>query len=506
MGLNTTIMTSFERMVEQDPQRPALLMGEQVQTYGEFNARVNRLAHELRARSIGPDCVVAVIAERSIEMVIGIFAIIKAGGAYLPILPTTPIIRINELLQESGAKLVLTLSDTVEYVISALHLQDKSLYQRSTENPDCINQPTDLVYVIYTSGSTGKPKGVMIEHRSLMNRLLWMQKQYPIDASDTLLQKTPCIFDVSVWELFWWSMTGARLCLLKPGHEKFPLALNECIQRHRVTVLHFVPSMFGMFLHYVRAHNDATRLASLRQIFTSGESLTPVHVQLFKEIIADEYGTRLTNLYGPTEATIDVTFYDCPLQEPVERVPIGQPIDDIEILILNEHHEITAAMEIGELGIAGIGVARGYINDARLTEQKFVPHPFRPESKMYLSGDLARWLPDGNIEFLGRSDNQVKIRGMRIELEEIETVIVTFTHVQQCVVVAELESENVTFLTAYLVPESDYRLSDLKYYLRQRLPDYMIPTIFIPLQEIPLTTTGKVNRKGLTYWRKMQER
>jgi D-alanine--poly(phosphoribitol) ligase subunit 1 len=506
MMYDRTIMDYFEDQVEQTPFSPALIIGDEVLTYAELNRRSNQVARTLRNQGIGPNTVVGIMAERSFEMLIGIFSILKAGGAYMPVLPTNPVERIRYFLKESDAAVLLTqVSVTEDYGIPTLDLRASELYWGCAENLEHSAGPQDLAYVIYTSGSTGKPKGAMIEHHSLTNRLVWMQACYPINQNDLILQKTPFIFDVSVWELFWWCMVGARLCLLQPGYEKFPLAINACVAQNYVTVTHFVPSMLNTFLNYVNEHATTTNLASLRYVFTSGEALTPAHVKQFKRTLYRMHGTRLTNLYGPTEATVDVTYFDCPMQDELEKVPIGKPIDNIEILILDGQNECVPTGETGELCIAGVGVARGYINNPTLTAEKFVRHPFQPSTRMYKTGDLARWLPDGNIEFLGRADQQVKIRGIRIELGEIESTILEYAHIQQCVIVAEQESEDITLLIAYMVTTADFSLPELKKYLRQILPDYMFPHVYLSLPDIPLTPTGKADRKALTKMRRKKE-
>ena len=498
MEQNKTIINYFDENAHNMPLAPAVVLGEEELTYAELQRKANLLAHTLRKRGVRPNTVVGIISHRSLEMIIGIFGILKAGGAYLPLQHKGPPERLRYLLKESEALLLLTQSDeTEDYGVPVLNLRNEELYRGLPEPLEQISHPEDLAYVIYTSGSTGKPKGVMIEHRSLVNRLVWMQKCYPLDPQDVILQKTPGVFDVSVWELFWWCMTGAKLALLEPGHEKFPLAIIECIAKNQVTAMHFVPSMLSVFLNYVSEHQEAAKLASLRRVFASGETLTPVLVKKFNSVLYDTNATRLTNLYGPTEATVDVTYFDCPVQGEIARIPIGKPIDNIEIVILNEQDKPVPVLEIGELCIAGVGVARGYINNPILTSEKFVTHPFQPGQKMYRTGDLARWLPDENIEFLGRADQQTKIRGIRIELEEIEAVISQDKYVDQCVVTTRQESENVILLIAYIVQKDGFSISNLKKYLNNVLPDYMIPNIFIPLAKIPLNPSGKVDRKLL---------
>lgn len=503
MTYTKLIMQYFEEQVTATPSASAVTIGEVSITYAELNGKANQLARILRDQGVGPDKIIGIMVERSIEMIVGLFGILKAGGAYLPLLPNGPFERVYSLLKESRTLLLLTQTPFLQdYDVPALDLHNAALYQGSPENLEPVNRPEDLMYVMYTSGSTGKPKGVMVEHRSVINRLVWMNKQYPIDLHDVILQKTPFIFDVSVWELFWWCMVGSSLCLLKPNHEKSPQAIVKCIAQKHVTMTHFVPSMLGVFLNHVESHKDAPGLASLRHVFVSGEVLTPAHLKKFNQTLYDTNATRLSNLYGPTEATVDVTYFDCPVQGEIERIPIGKPIDNIEILILNEHNVCAAILETGELCIAGIGLARGYLYNPALTEEKFVAHPLHEGERIYRTGDLARWLPDGNVEFLGRTDQQVKVRGIRIELGEIEIVISNFASIYQCVVIAEQESENITLITAYIVTEKDFSLSNLKQYMSRILPNYMMPNLFISLPDIPLTPTGKADRKMLTSQRR----
>ena len=364
----------------------------------------------------------------------------------------------------------------------------------STANPVVLNKPDDLVYVIYTSGSTGKPKGVMIEHRALVNRLHWMQSAYPIAPGDVILQKTPYSFDVSVWELFWWALEGATLAFLVPGGERNPAAIVEAVRRHRVSVMHFVPSMLNVFLEYLDAKGpDAlAKLTSLRQVFASGEALTASHVRKFNAIL----GARLTNLYGPTEATVDVSYFDCPRSNDFEIVPIGRPIDNIRLYVIRDGREAPIG-ETGELCIAGVGLARGYVNNAALTAERFVDNPVNPGERIYRTGDIARWLPDGNVEYLGREDHQVKIRGLRIELGEIESTVREYPGVIDCVTVVQRHSESVVVLVAHLVSRDELDIPALKQHLRQRLPDYMIPHRFERIAEMPLTSSGKADRKAL---------
>ncbi len=277
-------------------------------TFEELNGLANQLAHLLRESGVGPGSIVGLLVDRSFSMIIGLLGILKAGGAYLPLAPDNPPDRIRYLLQDAGVRVLLTqkkTAQTVSFDGKTIDLESDETYQGSEENPPIINQPTDLAYVIYTSGSTGRPKGVMIEHRSVVNRLHWMQEAYPIGSEDVILQKTPYYFDVSVWELFWWAMTGATLCFLRPGGEKIPLLLVEAIRQNQITVMHFVPSMLNAFLEYLDGRRDAALggLATLRRVFASGEALMPAHVRKFNQLLSVTSRARLTNLYGPTEAT-----------------------------------------------------------------------------------------------------------------------------------------------------------------------------------------------------------
>ena len=310
--------------------------------------------------------------------------------------------------------------DKVQFNIRTINVEDSSSYIGDGSNIENINKPNDLAYIIYTSGSTGKPKGTMIEHYSVINRLNWMQKMYPLGEHDVILQKTPFTFDVSVWELFWWSFVGAKVCFLIPGGEKDPEEIVRAAQRNKITTMHFVPSMLNVFLDHLEGSSNVDKLSSLSQVFASGEALNVQQAERFNRILNRQFKTKLHNLYGPTEATVDVSYFDCSTGETLEIIPIGKPIDNISLYVVDKNYGLQPVGVAGELCIAGDGLARGYLNKPELTMEKFVQNPFVPGTRMYRTGDLARWLPDGNIEFLGRIDHQVKIRGFRIELGEIE--------------------------------------------------------------------------------------
>jgi D-alanine--poly(phosphoribitol) ligase subunit 1 len=475
--------------------------GAPVLTYSQLNEKANQLAHLLRAAGVGPGSIVGLLVERSFSMMIGLLGILKAGGAYLPIAPDNPPDRIRYLLQDAGVRVLLVqsrFSQLASFDGTTIDLESPDTYQGSSENPRHVNQPRDLAYIIYTSGSTGRPKGVMIEHRSVVNRLHWMQTAYPIGPEDVILQKTPYYFDVSVWEFFWWTMTGSKLCFVRPGGEKIPMVLVDSIRRHHVTVLHFVPSVLNVFLEYLDGRDAATLagLGSLRRVFASGEALMQAHVRKFNHVLGGKSEARLTNLYGPTEATVDVTWFDCPSSNDFERIPIGRPIHNTRLHIIKDGHAAPIG-EPGELCLAGVGLARGYLNNPALTAEKFTDNPLCPGERIYRTGDVARWLPDGNVEYLGREDHQVKIRGLRIELGEIENTIREFPGVSDCVVVMKRYSESVILIVAYVVERSELDIALLKTHLKERLPDYMVPSSFERIEQIPLTPSGKADRKAL---------
>jgi D-alanine--poly(phosphoribitol) ligase subunit 1 len=502
-AFDVTLQELIEAQVEQHADDTAVIcdVGMPSLTYAQLNVKVNQLAHVLRAEGVGPGHVVALMVERSCEMIVGIFGIVKAGAAYLPIAPDNPPNRTAYLLQDAGVTVLLVQQKTAPRFAfdgTVIDLDDPSLYHGSTANPTLVNTPRDLAYVIYTSGSTGKPKGVMIEHRSVVNRLHWMQRAYPIGKGDVILQKTPYCFDVSVWELFWWALQGAAMCLLMPGAERNPLRIVDTIRRHHVSVMHFVPSMLNVFLEYLDGTNAGvvSSLTSVRRVFASGEALTPSHVRKFNDVWGSKTAARLTNLYGPTEAMVDVTYFDCPTHNDFQTIPIGRPIDNIRMYILREGRQV-AIGETGELCIAGVGLARGYLNNTALTDEKFTDNPANAGERIYRTGDVARWLPDGNIEYLGRDDHQVKIRGLRIELGEIENTIRECQGVVDCVAVVKKYSESIILIVAYVVCRAEVDFEDLKRHAREILPDYMVPHRFEMLDHIPLTANGKADRNAL---------
>ncbi|WP_432408908.1 amino acid adenylation domain-containing protein [Wukongibacter sp. M2B1] len=494
-----TIHELFEEQVERSPNNVAVVFDDKKLTYRELNERSNQLARVLRKRGVGPETIVGIMVERSIEMIVGILGILKAGGAYLPIDPGYPEERIRFVLEDSKVDIVLThhhFENSIEISAEVIDLDDKTLYIGDDSNLEKLNSSNNLAYVIYTSGSTGMPKGTMIEHYSLVNRLRWMQRKYPIGEEDVILQKTPYTFDVSVWELLWWAIQGSKVCLLIPDGEKDPKIIVEAIEKNKVTTMHFVPSMLNIFLEYIKGI-ELRKLKSLKQVICSGEALTVQQVNRFNKILNYKNYTKLHNLYGPTEATIDVTYFDCPEGENHRNIPIGKPIDNINLHIVDINNKLQPIGVAGELCIGGDGLARGYLNREELTAEKFVENPFVTGERMYRTGDLARWLPDGNIEFLGRIDNQVKIRGFRIEPGEIEAQLLKHGSVKEAVVIDRKGKDNDKYLCAYIVSEEEISVSDLRKHLSKELPEYMVPSYFVQLEKIPLTPNGKIDRRSL---------
>ncbi|WP_080497089.1 non-ribosomal peptide synthetase [Bacillus wiedmannii] len=496
---SATIHELFEYQVEKMPEHIAAMCGDDKLTYRELNERSNQLARILRSKGVGRDTIVALIAERSLSMITAIMAIIKAGGAYLPIDPKIPKDRIQFILEDSGADLLLTqkhLIDHYSFDVQMIDVDESALYEGDSSNLHPIGTSEDLAYVIYTSGSTGKPKGAMIAHYSLVNRINWMQKEYPIHESDVIMQKTPCTFDVSVWEMFWWAITGATVCFLEPEGEKDPRTIVECINKYDVSTMHFVPSMLNIFLDYIEDMDGLAKLESLKKVFCSGEALLAKQAEKFNKLFYETTQARLINLYGPTEAAIDVSYFNCSTGDKLDIIPIGKPIDNIQLYIVDNVGKLQPIGVAGELCIAGEGLARGYLNRSELTTEKFVSNPFTRGTKMYRTGDLARWMADGNIEYLGRLDHQVKIRGVRIELGEIEKQLVDHPDVKEAAVIVKKDDSESSYLCAY-VTVGEVSIRELKKFLAKRLPSHSIPSFFVRMEKLPLSPNGKLDRKEL---------
>ncbi|HBN9873268.1 non-ribosomal peptide synthase/polyketide synthase [Pseudomonas aeruginosa] len=482
----------FEEQVERTPTAPALAFGEERLDYAELNRRANRLAHALIERGVGADRLVGVAMERSIEMVVALMAILKAGGAYVPVDPEYPEERQAYMLEDSGVQLLLSQSHLKLPLAQGVQWIDLDrgapwFEDYSEANPDIHLDGENLAYVIYTSGSTGKPKGAGNRHSALSNRLCWMQQAYGLGVGDTVLQKTPFSFDVSVWEFFWPLMSGARLVVAAPGDHRDPAKLVALINREGVDTLHFVPSMLQAFLQ----DEDVASCTSLKRIVCSGEAL-PADAQ--QQVFAKLPQAGLYNLYGPTEAAIDVTHWTC-MEEGKDAVPIGRPIANLACYILDGNLEPVPVGVLGELYLAGRGLARGYHQRPGLTAERFVASPFVAGERMYRTGDLARYRADGVIEYAGRIDHQVKLRGLRIELGEIEARLLEHPWVREAAVLAVDGKQ----LVGYVVLESeggDWR-ETLAAHLAASLPEYMVPAQWLALERMPLSPNGKLDRKAL---------
>jgi amino acid adenylation domain-containing protein len=435
--------------------------------------------------------------ERSLEMVVGILAILKAGGAYLPLDPTYPKQRLAFMLEDAEVSFLLAQLYLIHELpahqtkVVTIDADGVAFADYSQANPITSIQLEKAAYVIYTSGSTGKPKGAINTHKGLCNRLLWMQDTYQLEVCDRVLQKTPFSFDVSVWEFFWTLFTGATLVVAKPGGHQDLSYLVQLINQQQITTLHFVPSMLQVFLE----EPGLEKCHSIKRVICSGEALPFEQQKRFFERIDAE----LHNLYGPTEAAIDVTAWKCQKNSNQKIVPIGYPIANIQIYILDNYLQPVPVGIPGELHIGGVGLARGYLNRQELTNEKFISNPFEAAKRLYKTGDLARYLPDGSIEYLGRIDYQVKIRGFRIELGEIEAAINQHPSISaSAVIVREDRTENKS-LVAYITlhPEQIVTISELRHFLESKLPNYMVPTAIVVLEALPLTPNGKVDRRAL---------
>ncbi|WP_232509412.1 amino acid adenylation domain-containing protein [Mycetohabitans rhizoxinica] len=503
----------FEAQVERSPDATALVYEAQTLSYAQLNARANCLAHRLIELGAKPDARVAICVERSPAMVVGLLAIMKAGGACVPLDPAYPCERLAHILNDAAPTILLadatgraTLGEAALACRSVLEL-DVPLDQAAPNPRVAELTPRHLAYVIYTSGSTGTPKGVMIEHvqitrlfevtksKGISNEdqvLIDRQRGYSLTPADRVLQKAPFNFDVSIWEFFWTLLNGATLVVAAPDAHKEPVALIDLIARQRITTVHFVPSMLSIFLDT----EGVQRCTSVKHLICGGEALSGVTARLCQTLLPD---VQVHNLYGPAENPIGTTFWTCPAACAEDTIPIGRPIANTQVYLLDVHGQPVPLGTVGELYLSGVGVARGYLNRPELTAERFVPNPFSdaPDARMYKTGDLARYRPDGNLEYLGRNDEQVKIRGFRIEPGEIKASLVQHPQVRDAVVLVRGEGIDKQ-LVAYVVADADEKLVDtLRAHVAASLPDYMVPVAFVRLDVLPLTPNGKLDRRAL---------
>ncbi|WP_088830566.1 non-ribosomal peptide synthetase [Paenibacillus tyrfis] len=493
LGTEKVISELFEEQVENNPDQIALVFGEKSVTYRLVNERANALARVLIEKGVTNNEVVGIVTHRSLELVIGVLAILKAGAGYLPINPDFSQERINYILKDSGAKIILTqksLDLMPDLKREKVFLEDCWDLTQETTNIRLDHNPNDLAYIIYTSGSTGKPKGVMIEQSSLVNLITYQQHKYPMTSCGSYLLKTTYTFDVSCTELFGWFFNGGKLVILESNAEKDIYEIINATKVHGITHINFVPSMLNAFLKVISAEDD---LSSLQYVFVAGEA--------FPNKIANEFllklkNSQLINSYGPTEATIYTTDYV--INEPLydkSIVPIGKPIQNVQVLILDKRNRLQPVGVVGELCIAGEGLARGYTSK-ELTQENFVETYFCGIHRVYKTGDFAKWLPDGTIQYIGRKDNQVKIRGFRIELGEIEHYLLKQKQVDEGIVLV-VEKGEYRELVAFVTSSQELKTTELREVLRECLPEYMIPTQFVQLEELPLNVNGKIDRNAL---------
>jgi len=489
-----TIHSFFEEMAAMVPDKVAVEFEDKYITYHKLNYSADKLATILKEADISVGDIVAISIERSIDIIIAILAVLKIGAAYLPIETNIPGERKRYYLETTNSKAILSAIDSkILFGIPNINIEKIPDDILPSPNPQ-VNSDV-LAYVIFTSGSTGNPKGVMVKHYSVVNRLLWMKEQYGLCEDDVFLQKTLYSFDVSVWELFLWFFCGAKLCMLKSGQEGNFTNLINVINQYRVTVCHFVPSILRVFLEFLSRYGGAEKARSLKKVFSSGEALNYNLVDKFNCMLTKENATQLHNLYGPTEATIDVTYFDCTNYQSEDRiVPIGKPIWNTSIYVLDENANECIDGESGEIYISGDGVASGYINNSELTAKTFMSDVFCPGAIMYRTGDLGRWR-NGFVEFLGRMDNQVKIHGIRVEPEEIENQMLGYEPIDQVVVIVAGDADKK--LVAYYNSKIIIKSSMIANYLSERLPKTMIPSEFIFIEKIPINQNGKVDRKEI---------
>jgi amino acid adenylation domain-containing protein len=518
-GHDQCLQELFEAQVGRTPEAVAVVFGDRKLTYLQLNQRANQLAHYLRKLGVMAEVPVGICVERSLEMIVGLLAILKAGGAYVPLDPKYPIERLQYMLEEIQAPVLLTQQALVHRLpeqparIVCLDADKEIIAEESDENLPPATTPENLAYVIYTSGSTGRPKGVQICHRSVFRLLETTRPLFGFGEHDVWTAFHSYGFDFSVWEIWAALLQGGRLVIVPPDVVQSPISFTDLLRRERVTVLNQTPSAMRQLIDARRQTTgsdqkaaaaltsairpEALRDLTLRLIICGGEAFPP---ELVAPIL--EWNVPVWNFYGPTEATVWSTIKPIsPMCSEHDAVPIGHPIGDRQICLLDHNLQPVPIGVPGELHIGGAGLARGYFNCPELTAQKFIPDSFteRAGARLYKTGDLARYLPDGTLDFLGRLDYQVKIRGFRVELAEIEATLTQHRAVRAAVVTVREDASGAKRLVAYIVPDPQqaYTISDFHTFLRERLPDYMVPSAFVALDAFPLNANGKVDRRAL---------
>ncbi|HEL4807824.1 TPA: enterobactin synthase subunit F [Stenotrophomonas maltophilia] len=483
----TTLVELLQQGMDRDPHAPALVFGDAALDYATLEARSFALAAQLRAMDVGPGSVVAVALPRSLELVIALVAVLRAGAAYLPLDLAHPDERLARILASAQPVCVLAAAEDSARMAGVPVLAPEQWTALSFAAPWADPAPSDAAYVIYTSGSTGEPKGVVIEHRAIVNRLLWMREHYSIRADDRVLQKTPATFDVSVWEFFLPLLCGATLVVAGAEGHRDPTELARLIREHGITTAHFVPSMLDAFLAA-----PASEGLQLRRVFTSGEALDASSRDRFHARVHAE----LHNLYGPTEAAVDVSYWPASAQDRSRPVPIGFPVWNTRLYVLDARMQPVPIGVAGDLYLGGVQLARGYLGRDDLTTERFLADPFLPGERIYRTGDVARWRRDGAVEYLGRSDHQVKLRGLRIELGEIEAALRELPGMERVEVLLRQDAPGDARLVAY-VPAVHADAVTLRSHLATRVPDYMVPSAFVGVDHWPVTANGKLDRNAL---------
>ncbi|HXQ69894.1 MAG TPA: amino acid adenylation domain-containing protein, partial [Pyrinomonadaceae bacterium] len=505
---HTLLHELFEEQAATTPDAIAILSEDLCLTYVELNQRANQVAQYLQNRDLPPEGRVGILLERSADLVVALLGVLKAGGACVPLDPSYPPERLKLLIEDSHASVVLTHEKFEEKVFSRkgakaqsaaaflpgslcafAPLREKSSPNRAFTQTDSAN----VAYVIYTSGSSGKPKGVMVTHGALCNHIYWMRDAFALTEADVFLQKTPIGFDASVWEFYMPLMVGAKLAMARPGGHQDSGYLVRTIAEHGVTVLQVVPMLLRMLVN----QSGFGSCSDLRLLFCGGEALTN---ELAAQCLAVLPSTRLCNLYGPAETTIDATYWEATSWTSTTTIPIGKPVANAGAYVLDQWLKPVPLGVAGELYLDGAGLARGYEEHASLTAERFVPNPFRESgARMYRTGDLVRRLPEGELEFLGRIDGQVKVRGVRVELGEVEAVLSAHADVVAAAVAGREDPSGERRLVAYIVSEAerDSLSRELREFLKERLPGHMIPSVFVRLDRLPLLPSGKVDRRAL---------
>lgn len=485
-----TIHQLFEEQVERTPDNIALVFEDNIMTYKELNQKSNQLARILRDKGVKPDSIVGIMVNRSLEMMVGMLAILKSGGCYLPIDPDYPEERIEYMIEDSNANILLTqshLKNKLNFAGEMICIDEDLTYTGDNSNLDNINKPNDLAYMIYTSGSTGKPKGVMIEHRNVTNYITGVSNIIGFSPNKTIISVTTISFDIFVTESLTSLLKGLKIVIANEEEQRLPRALNEVILKNKVNMIQTTPSRIQLM---ISDEDSLECFEKLTDIMVGGEALPTPLLEQLKSLTK----AKIYNMYGPTETTVWSTIKDLTEQDEID---IGKPIVNTQIFILDKNQNLVPIGILGELCIGGEGLTRGYYNRAELTNEKYIPNPFHKGELIYKTGDMARWYPMGDIECLGRVDNQVKIRGFRIELEEIESKLKNHINIDDAVVIDRIDRDNNKYLCAYIVVNEKVSVSGLREYLSKNLPNYMIPSYFVELDSLPLTPNGKINRKAL---------